>query len=151
MCVTAVTMVACGADQPDNPDQALLGDNSATIQTQQPDGSPGETSETRVVFGTFDDVGEGAPQALLEGTLEVQQDCLVIENPEGRIFVPVLARSQIEVSDDELLIAGQRARQGMPIAWGGGFSVAGQQLDVPEECEGIVEEPDQVFMAFTLD
>lgn len=140
-----VATVACGSEASGSEV------NSATILSgnQLTDDDDGSDTIT-VEFATFDDPGDAAPEALLAGDLAVQQGCLVVKGSQEHTVLPILAKSQIEVVDDELFIAGQPVREGMTVEWGGGSSVTGVHSTVPDGCEGVADEAHE-FLAFTLD
>ena len=106
---------------------------------------------SQTAFATFDDDGDDAPQALLEGELTVKEGCVVVESSTGEMVLPLFGDSQVESHEQELLLGGEPATVGMEVSWGGG-GPAGQEVDeltenFPQEC---AELSDQVFMAFTI-
>ena len=81
----------------------------------------------------------GGMDALLEGTLTVIEDCVVVTQSDGSIAVPVFPVGDASWDGDEGVLSwrGDEFREGDPISVGGGFSDAALTAAyIPTSCAG---------------
>lgn len=82
--------------------------------------------------GTYEATGEGGDGALLEGTVQLDDGCFLVEATTGERFVVYFPEDEVEWSDEGLQYAGSTYRTSDSIALGGGGSSASRP--VPADC-----------------
>ncbi|WP_156253027.1 hypothetical protein [Pseudactinotalea terrae] len=112
--------------------------------------SPPDPLPSDVPFAYHLQTESGGSGALLEGTLELQDGCLVLlpthEGFDDRPpVVPILPIAVTDWDGTTLTVNGESAKLGELISLGGGYgtSLADAEL-VPAGCPAVIERPDEM-------
>ena len=95
--------------------------------------------------GTYEATGEGGDGALLEGTVQLDDGCFLVEATDGERVVVYFPEDEVEWREDGLKYAGSTYRTGDSIALGGGGSSA--SWPVPVDCRDRFEGAPQWAVA----
>lgn len=94
--------------------------------------SAGTSDEVADHVGTYEATGEGGDGALLEGTVQLDDGCFVVEANAGERFLVYFPEDEVKWSDEGLGYAGATYGSGDSIAVGGGASSVSRP--VPSDC-----------------
>ena len=81
------------------------------------------TTPADLPFATYERTGEGGDAALLTGTLELRDGCVVVAADVADPVVPVLpSTAEWDAVEQVVVVEGHRFAMGSVVAWGGGFT-----------------------------
>lgn len=95
--------------------------------------------------GTYAATGEGGDGALLEGTVQLDDGCFLVEATTGERFVVYFPEDEVEWNAEGLWYAGSVYRTSDSIALSGGGS--GASRPVPVDCRDRFEDAPQWIVA----
>lgn len=114
---TAFALVACNeARSPPAPRPS--DDPAASEQNERSDSS--ESSAQADVFIARYQSDPGMPEALLTGSLEIADGCLVFNAGGARSLALLPSGARIDVGANEIVIGAERLPLGKELRWGGG-------------------------------
>lgn len=82
---------------------------------------------------TYESDGSGE-DALMSGTLRVDDACVTLVGEDGTVTVPVFPRGQVALDGTDLELAGHTWADGERIELGGGEGTSAEPFTVPEGC-----------------
>lgn len=96
--------------------------------------SPGSGDRSSGPLATYEATGEGGFGALLSGTLTAVDGCVLVEQEDGTLVLPVFADSVEWVAEDQLVRLGRADLEvGETVELGGGFA-EGRGVARPAAC-----------------
>lgn len=112
-----------------------------------------ESIDGEVGIVTYDDgSADGGEDALLEGTVVIDNGCLVIESTmadDDSHTIPAVPEQHLSIDEGRISLYGVEIEEGDTLAFGGGSTIGNPgHLMVPPECEDL---SDDYFISWTME